>query len=67
MLNGEYVLGSGFTQNASGFLTFHMESLGAEVVAVELREAVRALAELRGLEVGDRVLDEVFARFCIGK
>jgi tRNA U34 5-carboxymethylaminomethyl modifying GTPase MnmE/TrmE len=32
-----------------------------------LREAVRALAQLRGVEVGDRVLDEVFARFCIGK
>jgi tRNA modification GTPase len=38
-----------------------------EVVAVELREAVRDLAQLRGVEVGDRVLDEVFARFCIGK
>jgi tRNA U34 5-carboxymethylaminomethyl modifying GTPase MnmE/TrmE len=36
-------------------------------VAVELREAARALARLRGVEVGDRVLDEVFARFCIGK
>jgi tRNA modification GTPase len=39
----------------------------AEVVAVELREAARGLAQLRGVEVGDRVLDEVFARFCIGK
>jgi len=39
----------------------------SEVVAVELREASRALAQLRGVEVGDRVLDEVFARFCIGK
>jgi tRNA modification GTPase len=38
-----------------------------EVVAVELREAVRSLARLRGVEVGERVLDEVFARFCIGK
>jgi tRNA modification GTPase len=38
-----------------------------EVVAVELREAARAMAQLRGIEVGDRVLDEVFARFCIGK
>lgn len=38
-----------------------------EVVAVELREAASALAELRGVEVGERVLDEVFARFCIGK
>ena len=38
-----------------------------EVVALELRQAALALAQLRGVEVGDRVLDEVFARFCIGK
>jgi len=38
-----------------------------EVVAVELRTGTHALAELRGIEVGDRVLDEVFSRFCIGK
>jgi tRNA modification GTPase len=38
-----------------------------EVVAVELRTGAQALAQLRGIEVGDRVLDEVFARFCIGK
>lgn len=38
-----------------------------EVVALEVRQGVASLAQLRGLEVGDRVLDEVFARFCIGK
>ena len=38
-----------------------------ELVAVELRQGSRSLAQLRGVEVGDRVLDEVFARFCIGK
>jgi tRNA U34 5-carboxymethylaminomethyl modifying GTPase MnmE/TrmE len=38
-----------------------------EVVALELRKGAQALAQLRGVEVGDRVLDEVFARFCIGK
>ncbi len=38
-----------------------------EVVALEVRGGVHALAQLRGIEVGDRVLDEVFARFCIGK
>ena len=38
-----------------------------ELIAVELRQASHALAQLRGVEVGDRVLDEVFARFCIGK
>jgi tRNA modification GTPase len=39
----------------------------AEIVALELRTAANALAALRGDEVGERVLDEVFARFCIGK
>jgi tRNA modification GTPase len=39
----------------------------SEVVALEVRQGVHALAQLRGQEVGDRVLDEVFARFCIGK
>jgi tRNA modification GTPase len=38
-----------------------------ELVAVDLRQAVQQLAQLRGVEVGERVLDEVFARFCIGK
>jgi tRNA modification GTPase len=38
-----------------------------EVVALELRQGVQALAQVRGVEVGERVLDEVFARFCIGK
>jgi tRNA modification GTPase len=38
-----------------------------EVVALEVRHGLSALAQLRGVEVGDRVLDEVFARFCIGK
>jgi tRNA modification GTPase len=39
----------------------------SEVVAVELRQGTQTLAQLRGVEVGERVLDEVFARFCIGK
>jgi tRNA modification GTPase len=38
-----------------------------EVVALEVRHGLSALAQLRGVAVGDRVLDEVFARFCIGK
>jgi tRNA U34 5-carboxymethylaminomethyl modifying GTPase MnmE/TrmE len=32
-----------------------------------MRQGVAALAQLRGIEVGERVLDELFARFCIGK
>ncbi|HET9621174.1 MAG TPA: tRNA uridine-5-carboxymethylaminomethyl(34) synthesis GTPase MnmE [Kofleriaceae bacterium] len=48
-------------------LTARATARPPELVAVELREAVQALAQLRGVEVGERVLDEVFARFCIGK
>ncbi len=48
-------------------LALWREGRPLELVAVELRGGTRALAELRGVEVGDRVLDEVFARFCIGK
>ena len=40
---------------------------GPELVSLEIRQATTALAQLRGIEVGDRVLDELFARFCIGK
>ncbi len=38
-----------------------------EVVALELREAMTAIAEILGAQVGDDVLDQVFSRFCIGK
>jgi tRNA modification GTPase len=38
-----------------------------ELVAIDLRSGATALAQLRGLEVQERVLDELFARFCIGK
>jgi tRNA modification GTPase len=38
-----------------------------ELVALELRAAADALAAIRGEELGERVLDAVFARFCIGK
>jgi tRNA U34 5-carboxymethylaminomethyl modifying GTPase MnmE/TrmE len=38
-----------------------------EIIALEIRGGLASLAQLRGIEVGDRVLDEVFARFCIGK
>ena len=38
-----------------------------EVLALEVREAARALAAVLGEEVGEEVLDALFARFCIGK
>jgi len=44
-----------------------VEKAPAEVIAIELRTAAQSLAQLRGVEIGDRMLDELFARFCIGK
>jgi tRNA modification GTPase len=38
-----------------------------EVLALEVREAARALAAVLGDEVGEEMLDALFARFCIGK
>lgn len=38
-----------------------------ELAAVDVREALAALAALTGDAVGEDVLDAVFARFCIGK
>ena len=38
-----------------------------ELVALELKEAIRELAELTGQEVGDEVLDRIFSQFCLGK
>jgi tRNA modification GTPase len=38
-----------------------------EVLAIEIRDATHALAEIAGETVGDEVLDTLFRRFCIGK
>lgn len=38
-----------------------------EVIALEARSGATALAALQGDEVGEDVLDALFARFCIGK
>jgi tRNA modification GTPase len=38
-----------------------------DVLALDVREALAALSNLLGVEVGDEVLDSLFARFCIGK
>jgi tRNA modification GTPase len=38
-----------------------------EIVALELREALRAIEEVTGQHVSDELLDRIFGRFCIGK
>jgi tRNA modification GTPase len=38
-----------------------------ELAALEIRDALRELGEITGEEVGDAVLERIFAQFCIGK
>jgi tRNA modification GTPase len=38
-----------------------------ELLALEVKEALQALGEITGEEVGDAVLDQIFEQFCIGK
>jgi tRNA modification GTPase len=38
-----------------------------EIGLIELKSGLEAVSALLGIEVGDSVLDTVFARFCVGK
>jgi tRNA modification GTPase len=40
---------------------------GAELVALELREALAALGAIVGRDAGGEVLERIFSRFCVGK
>lgn len=39
----------------------------AELAAFDIRQALAALGEIRGMGASDEVLERIFARFCIGK
>jgi tRNA modification GTPase len=38
-----------------------------EIVALELHEALAAIGEVTGKDVGEDLLDRIFSRFCVGK
>ena len=38
-----------------------------DVAAVELHEALAALGRITGQQVDEKLLDDVFSRFCVGK
>ena len=44
-----------------------LASAPPELAAVDLREALDQLARITGERVDEAVLDQLFARFCIGK
>jgi len=43
------------------------DGMPLDVCAVDLSAALDALGEITGETMGERVIDEVFARFCVGK
>ena len=44
-----------------------LERLPRELVAYDIREGYKALMDMRGTDAEDLLVDEIFARFCIGK
>jgi tRNA modification GTPase len=52
---------------ALGAAALALGSLPLEVALVDLREALGATSTLLGREVGEAVLDRIFATFCVGK
>ena len=48
-----------------GIAAFRVES--TECVLVDLRESIDALTEIGGGNATDRIIDDVFSRFCVGK
>ncbi|HOO90557.1 MAG TPA: tRNA uridine-5-carboxymethylaminomethyl(34) synthesis GTPase MnmE [Syntrophales bacterium] len=49
------------------FLENFAAEMPLEIVAIDIREALRALGEITGETTPDDILDQIFTRFCIGK
>ncbi|HBA71594.1 MAG: tRNA uridine-5-carboxymethylaminomethyl(34) synthesis GTPase MnmE [Geobacteraceae bacterium GWC2_55_20] len=57
-------------KNAGNVLRRFMEGLdqcGLELLSIDLREALEAVASVTGQTTNDEVLDQIFSSFCIGK
>ncbi len=54
-------------EEALGSALSHMETLTADLISVDLREAWDALGEITGETASEAIVDAVFSRFCVGK
>ena len=43
------------------------ESVPEDLVSLNLHAAYMALGEILGMEIGDDIVDRIFAEFCVGK
>ena len=43
------------------------DNMPIDIVSINLKEALESLGEITGKNVTENVIDEIFARFCLGK
>ncbi len=66
-LNSRHITAITQARSALSNLLTHESNAPAEVIAMELREALDALGQVLGNISPDNVLGRIFSRFCIGK
>jgi tRNA modification GTPase len=59
--------GLAMLERALGAAGVSLRTAPVEVALVDLREALGQVSALLGMDVGDAVLDRIFAMFCLGK
>jgi tRNA modification GTPase len=43
------------------------ENIPFELISIDLQESLNAIDEITGQTIGEDMLDQIFAKFCIGK
>ncbi|HEX7102555.1 MAG TPA: tRNA uridine-5-carboxymethylaminomethyl(34) synthesis GTPase MnmE, partial [Nitrolancea sp.] len=43
------------------------DDLPNDLIAIDVRDALLSIGEITGDQISERVLDEIFSTFCIGK
>ena len=58
---------SGLARRLNDAVVSLEDGMPLDVAAVDLSAALDALGEITGETMSEKVIDEVFARFCVGK